>query len=56
MPHDPTNYNKIIANNLLPQQYTTKLMLGICNVRDLTFILLKPKSFLQFSLGSDGRD
>jgi hypothetical protein len=29
MPHDLTNHNKIIANNLLTQQYTAKIMLGI---------------------------
>ena len=30
----------------MTSQYTTKLMLEISNVRDLTFVLLGPKSFL----------
>jgi hypothetical protein len=42
MSHGSTNYNKIIANNLLAQQYTTKFMLGICNV------FLKSESFFFF--------
>ena len=39
MSHDTTNCNKIIANNILTRQYTTKLMLVIC------YVLLKSKSF-----------
>jgi hypothetical protein len=46
MHHGFTNQTKIIAINVLAQQYTAKLMLENCNVRNLAFILLRPKSFL----------
>ena len=51
-----------IINHILDklnQQYTTKLMLEICNVNDLTFVLLKPTSFhtlLFIFLRHDGSD
>ena len=32
MSHHPHKPNQNYANNLLTQQYTTKLILGICNV------------------------
>ena len=32
MSHHPHKPNQNYANNLLAQQYTTKLILGICNV------------------------
>ena len=43
--HKPPKKKNIIANNLLAQQYTKKLMLEICNVRN-TFFLLRLTSFL----------
>ena len=45
MSYSPTNHNKIIANDLLAQNYTTKLILVICNV------LPNPKSSYLFYLG-----
>jgi hypothetical protein len=56
MPYGFTNQNKIIARNLFAQQYTAKLMLEICNVRDLAFVLLRSTSVFicLFSFGRDG--
>ena len=51
MSHDLTNHNKSIANNLSAQQYTTRLMLRICNIKDMTFVLLKPKNFYNVLFG-----
>ena len=51
------NINHILDK--LNQQYTTKLMLEICNVKNLTFVLLKPTSFhtlLFIFLRRDGSD
>lgn len=46
MSHTLTNHIKNIANNLLTQPYTTKLMLVICNVRDFVFFFfLSLKAF-----------
>ena len=50
------SHNKIITNNLLSQQYTVKLMLGICNIKDLVFVLLKSKSILFVCLLLDMMD
>ena len=48
MLYSPTNHKKIITNDLLAQNDTTKLILVICNV------LLNPKSSYLFYLGCVG--
>ncbi len=58
MHHGLTNHNKIITNNLLTQTIHAKLMLELCNIRDLAFVLLRSKSFYVclFSLEHDVSD
>ncbi len=42
MAHDPTNYNKIITNNLLVEQYNK------INVRDVSTFLSFMETFVTF--------